>query len=118
VLDAMKYRYGKTQAITRDELALQVTYRVDRVEPVDDRTIRDAIEQLRQSHPVGALIVSSPSWSGYWLAEDVDEVREFVQRKRKTAAKLFAAAKKQVALAGAAPPPPDPQLKLVLEGLS
>ena len=99
VLKALQGRYGKVNAISRDQLEVDVAMWADRVERIDDRTIRQVIENLRRTHPTGALIISSPSWDGYWLAEDIEEIKNFVNRKRTTAAKMLQAARLQINLA-------------------
>ena len=98
ILAVLSNRIGRFRAIQREpdlvrEVQIECGYQVD------DRTIRDAIEELRKTHPKGAMIVSSPDWSGYWMAEDLDEVKEFAKRKRQTAAKMFLAARSQINLA-------------------
>ncbi len=99
VLKVLKGRYGKVHAITRERLEFEVNLWLDQVAPVKDRAIREAIETLRQSHATGALIVSDPGYEGYWLAQDIKEVKEFVNRKRTTAVKMFQAARSQINLA-------------------
>ncbi len=99
VLKALTSRYGKARAITRERLEFEVNLWMDQVTPVKDRAIREAIENLRQTHATGALIISDPGYEGYWLAKDIEEIKDFVNRKRTTAAKMLQAARLQINLA-------------------
>ena len=99
VLYLMRDRFGKSAAIQRPVLEAEVALLVDGIAEVDDRQVREAIEWLRQNDRLGAWIISDPGYSGYWLAVDLDEVKSFVDRKRRTAAKMFSAARSQLRLA-------------------
>lgn len=101
VLRAMDGRWGMRLAISRAELANEVELRLDQAEPLKDadRQVRRAIEHLRSSHSIGALIVSDPRWQGYWLATDLEDVKRFVTIKRRVAKKLFEDARAQIRLA-------------------
>lgn len=94
VLKALQGRYGKARAITRELLALEVDLWVDGIE-VKDRAVREAIENLRQSHPTGARIMSSSGWQGYWLAESFEEFEALYQEQRHRALSIMAGLRKQ-----------------------
>ena len=110
---------GKFQSLSRDELCHRIALWLD--EPlVDeegeirlDRRVRSAIEWLRQNDPKGAWIVSDSSWSGYWMAESIEEVKEHCRVTRNTAYTLFQRARKQVKLAEQALEEPE-QLRLIV----
>jgi hypothetical protein len=97
VLQALKGRYGKGHAISRDQLRLDVGYMMDLPadQEVGDRIIRHAIETLRQTHPTGARIMSSSGWQGYWLLEDVSEFEAFFQEERTAAISRMGRLRKQ-----------------------
>jgi len=86
VLVAMRNAVGISNAITKNELALEtqriVNMRFDRLDQrlvtPTERTIRIAIRNLRRA---GALIVSSSAGAGYWRAESMDEIREFTKNE-------------------------------------
>lgn len=79
---------GQANRISREALAEEVGARLHA--EVDDRLVRKAIEELRQTDPDGALIMSSSSVDGYWIgsvselehanAEDLSRI-EAAQRK-------------------------------------
>ena len=119
VLEALKGRYGKARAISRNQLQFDVGHMMDLPadQKIGDSSIRGALENLRRTHPIGALIVSSPMWEGYWLARDLDEVKDFAYRKRRTAAKMFQSSRLQINLARGQlkeleAADPEPQLKM------
>ncbi len=110
ILAVMSDRVGRFRAIERRDLVRAV--QIECGYQVDDRSIRDAIQELRRSHPLGSLIVSSPDWSGYWIAESVEEVQEFVRRKRQTAANMFMDARSQIRLAREYKREAEPQMRM------
>lgn len=79
---------GQANRISREGLAEEVGARLHA--EVDDRLVRKAIEELRQTDPDGALIMSSSSVDGYWIgsvselesanAEDLSRI-DAAQRK-------------------------------------
>ncbi len=96
VLQALKGRYGKRSAISREQLEYEVNLWKDS-DPikVKDRAIREAIETLRQTHPTGARIMSSSGWQGYWLAESFEEFEALYQEQRNRALNIMAGLRKQ-----------------------
>jgi hypothetical protein len=94
VLQAIKGRYGKGRAVSRDQLKMDVNLFCDREEgdEVGDRAVREAIEVLRQTHPTGARIMSSSGWAGYWLAESPEEFDALYQEQRNRALSRIAKA--------------------------
>ena len=97
ILAVLSDHVGKFNAIDRarlwDAVMREAGYEVD------DRSIREAIRELRKTHPLGCKIVSDPSWQGYWISESFEEVKDFARRKRQTAANMFADARAQINLA-------------------
>ncbi len=94
VLKALQGRYGKGLAITRELLVIEVDLWLDGME-VKDRAVREAIENLRQTHPTGARIMSSSGWQGYWLAESIEEFDALYQEQRHRALSIMAGLRKQ-----------------------
>lgn len=94
VLKALTSRYGKARAITRELLVFEVDLWVDGI-AVKDRAVREAIENLRQTHPIGARIMSSSGWQGYWLAESFEEFEALYQEQRNRALNIMAGLRKQ-----------------------
>lgn len=101
---------GRFQSQSRDLLRERVGHWLDR--DVSDRELRAGIEWLRANDPQGAWIVSDSSWSGYWLAESLEEVEAHCKVTRTTAATLFQRARKQLSLARQAQEEPE-QLRLI-----
>lgn len=92
---------GQANRISREGLADEVSGRLG-VE-VDDRVVRKSIEEMRQSDPDGALIMSSSRLEGYWIAstpaeletanaEDlsrIDAARQKIENRRKAITRHF-----------------------------
>ncbi len=95
VLKALRGRYGKRNAISRNELVNEVNLWIDQTAQVLDRAIREAIESLRQDHATGARIMSSSGWAGYWLLEDIEEFDALYQEQRHRALSIMAGLRKQ-----------------------
>ena len=89
---------SKMGAISRELLALEVAHRVDRVEPIGDRAIRQAIERLRQT-PRGSLILSSSGGQGYWMADSFDQVQSYYEEERRRSLSILARIRTQRDLA-------------------
>ena len=69
ILDILQYiPHGKENAISRNELSSLLK--------MPDRQVRKLIEQKRQK---GIPILSSSRSGGYWLSEDVSEIRAFLK---------------------------------------
>ncbi len=116
VLKALKGCYGKKNAVSRDQLRLDVGYMMDLPadQKVGDRIIRQAIETLRQTHATGARIMSSSGWAGYWLLEDVEEFDALYQEQRNRALNIMSGLRKQRDLLRREwyAPDPEPQLRM------
>ena len=82
VLHILASHVGPEQYISRPDLLNMVNAELE-TEYGDDRTIRDAIEWLRANHQVGALISaifpSKGMPSGYFVARDEAEAREYMK---------------------------------------
>jgi len=71
------YHVGQANAISREDLAHEVASRLNLngSEPeYFDRTVRQAIADLRDDDRMGCLICSSSGASGYWIAADDEEL--------------------------------------------
>jgi hypothetical protein len=71
------YHVGQANAISREDLAHEVASRLNLNGDMPDwfdRTVRQAIADLRDDDKMGALICSSSGASGYWIAADDDEL--------------------------------------------
>lgn len=83
--------FGKENAVTREELHKITGY--------NDREIREMIGRERRK---GHAILSSPSVSGYWQTEDIDEIERFIKaldRRRSSEAKNLIKLREKVAKA-------------------
>ena len=89
---------SKMSAISRELLALEVAHRIDRVEPIGDRAIRQAIERLRQT-PRGSLILSSSGGQGYWMADSFDQIQSSYEEERRRSLSILARIRTQRDLA-------------------
>lgn len=68
-MDILQYiPHGKENAVTRSELC--------RLTKLPDRCVRQEIEKLRRK---GAPILSSSSAKGYWVSDDISEIRAFLK---------------------------------------
>lgn len=118
VLTALQGRYGKGRAMQRSELIYHANLFLDRPEgeEIGDRSVREAIESLRQNHPRGALIMSSAGWSGYWLAETIEEFELKYQEDRNRALAIMVRLRKQRDLLkgqfGNGAVDPEPQIRM------
>lgn len=79
---------GQDARISREALAEEVGARLHA--EVDDRLVRRAIEELRQTDPDGALIMSSSSVDGYWIGS----VSELEQANAEDLSRIDAAQRK------------------------
>ena len=96
VLKALQGRYGKEHAIDRETLVLEVSFFCLQGNGlIGDRLIRQAIENLRQVHPVGARIMSSSGHTGYWLLESIEEFDTFYEEARSRALNIMGGLRKQ-----------------------
>ena len=72
-------RYGKENAIPSKTLAQVLKF----------KSVRDLQRQIERERSVGAVILSDPHGSGYYLSNDPEELRRFTQtltaRARNTA---------------------------------
>ena len=114
VLQALQGCYGKKNAVSRDQLQLDVGYMMDLPadQKVGDRIIRQAIETLRQSHATGARIMSSSGWQGYWLAESPEEFEALYQEQRNRALNIMSGLRRQRDLLRREWYEPEPQGRL------
>ena len=87
ILSILEPRVGRKRRISRKKLRNWLCYQLQR--EVSDREMRSAIEELRRSNSKGALICSSSGLSGYWMAEDYDELVENYRHERRRALSLM-----------------------------
>lgn len=89
VLEALWYRKGKSQRISRVDLIWQVFgVRVGKNQLANnkmDRQIRESIERLRQEY----VILSSSGLDGYWFPECMAEVLNYLAEIESRACKLL-----------------------------
>lgn len=111
ILFLLRGRKGKMNAMPRDRLLHEVVLYVDRIDKITDRAMRLAIQRLRQTSE-GCLIMSSGGMSGYWIAEDFQEVEEHYRYERGRSLSLMARVRKQRDLARAHFPPEEGQIGL------
>ena len=79
VLLVLRYSIGRDKAMSRNDL-IDYLRRNPIYADVDERVVREAIHELRQSGR--ALICSTGGvGGGYWLARDWAEVEEFIARE-------------------------------------
>ncbi|KKL62525.1 hypothetical protein LCGC14_2184330 [marine sediment metagenome] len=95
VLKALKGRYGRDHAIYRERLVYEVNAALGPYSFIGDRAVREAIENLRQTHPPGARIMSSSGRPGYWLAESFEEFEALYQEQRSRALNIMGGLRKQ-----------------------
>lgn len=89
VLDVLRSHVGKPYRIGRRELVAAVFGEApdgDLANSTHDRQIREAIEVLREKHP----ILSSSGNGGYWMADSLDELNEYMREVVSRARKLEA----------------------------
>lgn len=79
VLLVLKYSVGRERAMSRNDL-IGYLRRNPLWADVDERLVREAIHELRQS---GVALICSTGGvgGGYWFAKDWDEVDEFIARE-------------------------------------
>ncbi len=101
-LAILKLLEGRTKgsALSRDRLVYEVNLLMDQVDRVDDRAIRKAIENLRQTSKQGARIMSSSGWAGYWMLGSYDEFETFYREQRSKALQMMTGLRKQRDLLG------------------
>lgn len=68
---------GRSNAVTRKQLSY--------VTGLGDRQVREAIEYARSE---GAVILSSSHHPGYWMADEIDDIKQYVQEMRSRIRKL------------------------------
>ena len=81
LLKVLGNHVGVKNRMTRDGLLLWLQTNVD--SGLEDRGLRSAIERLRRTDDVGALICSSSGVGGYWLAETIDELLSSYREERR-----------------------------------
>lgn len=90
ILRFLKVRGDSTHRVSRETLVFAC--RMSGFKDADDRSVRKAIEGMRQSHPDGPCIVSSSSAKGYFYCTDVEELEraraEDLSRIEETRAKV------------------------------
>lgn len=74
--------HGRNNAISRAMLRQQLN--------VSDREMRRAIEEARQN---GTLIISHSDGSGYYIAEDISEIRAQYWREKSRLKHIYASSK-------------------------
>lgn len=85
ILKVVSNRIGKDNAIRRGDLLnmLRLHGYGDGLKDITfDRRIRECIEQLRNSDPKGAYIVSDNAGTGYWFAENLTELEQYLMAER------------------------------------
>jgi hypothetical protein len=97
ILAALEGHTSRVTAVHKPELLRQVT--IDTGYEIKERELRAAIQELRSSDPRGALIMSSSGGQGYWIAKDLDEVREHYREERGRALSILVRIRKQLSMA-------------------
>jgi hypothetical protein len=97
ILDILNNHRGKVHRIPRPELLREPNLRLE--EPHHDRFMRATIEYLRRHTEKGAWICSSLD-GGYYLAETLDELRDYVLQEEGRAKKILAKTSRQRKVAG------------------
>ena len=109
VLLVLQYSIGRDNAMPRRDLIAYLR-RNPIYSDVDERAVRLAIHELRQSGT--ALICSTGGiGGGYWLARDWDEVEEFIAREVEPRALGLLATKKSMLAAAGRQFGPKPTVK-------
>lgn len=111
--------HGINNKISRFELLLHtkdILYRRGYAYRVSDRYIRRAIEHLRTTHPQGALICSTMTkGGGYYLAQNMDELQEYLGSEERRAISVFRKVRKQAKTAQIELSKEGTQLEMELE---
>lgn len=98
ILTVLECHKGKENRIRREDLRWTASGKAGCTVgcPFSDREMRQAIEELRREHPIGALICSSSGVGGYWLAKDYDEVQASYNEERRRALTLMVTMRKRL----------------------
>lgn len=90
VIKVLSKHIGQPNRIRRDKLRSELMGILPRGErTISDREMRQAIEELRRTDDMGALICSSSGGGGYWLAVDLDELLESYREERRRAINIL-----------------------------
>lgn len=94
ILSELLSHRGQDNRISRDGLREAISNRLLR--RVGDRKMRSMIEELRREHDLGALICSSSSGGGYWLAANLDELLASYREERRRAINTMVTARERL----------------------
>lgn len=97
ILEILSDHKSRTSAIDRRRLGVEVLREVGYV--ISDREIREAIQERRSSDSRGALIMSSSGASGYWMAQNIQEIQAHYREERSRALSILVRIRAQLILA-------------------
>ena len=90
IIKVLSKHIGQPNRIRRDKLRSTLMPMLPRGERnISDREMRQAIEELRRTDDLGALICSSSGSAGYWLAVDLDELLDSYREERRRAINIL-----------------------------